>query len=833
MKAGPMLKAIILASTALSAVPVLAQEAPIDDGEIIVTATRRSSSIQDVPYNISAVSGDALEKMGVSNIDDLANLVPGFNYVDLGARGSLLSSTINIRGINSEATSNYSTPLASVAPVSTYIDETPVFANLKIVDLERVEILRGPQGTLYGSGSLGGTVRFIQKRPELGKWAGRVSAGIGKTQGAGKPDYDGQAVLNIPLGQTFAIRASGSYERAAGYIDYPTLFALDANGVPTLATPANVLGSAPALTSRRNANQDTTWTGRVSAYWEPSDKFNAQLAYHHQYDKSDALTATTPLTSADNRLANANAGLSPFKSEVDLFSLDLESNLGFASLSSSTSYSKVQAGGVADVTPTYLNFAFYEGTYGANPRDFVSSNSAVVDKSFVEEIRLTSKHAGPLQWVAGFFHRNQNYSGLLSEFVPGQDAYFRACAAANGFDPNDPAYEPFSGAFPPGAIDCGTGSPFGVPGLATIGGLPVVRDGVYVNNFRQKFKDTALFGEATFNITPAWQVTGGVRAFWQSLTNDQQNGAFFTGRSLLALGLDPALAVRSVTAKNKVNDVIFKANTSYDINNDLKVYATWSEGFRRGGANGLPSVIFDFGVFGVLNVNPQLFSYAPDKVTNYEVGVKGKIAKLNYSLAGFLINWDNFQINEFVTSNALGAVINGGRARSKGIEFEINGRVTDSFAMLASYTYTRSYITQYSPLLVNEVLFGVIPTNGKAQLPGTPKHAASFTGTYTVPVSDASEVSFQLGGSYSSPTNISIFPGRSRAIGNHTSVDLGLTYAADKWDVHFAVDNLFNKRNVAASEPIRAGSALADQRANFFIEPPRSLSLTFSYHFGQ
>lgn len=833
MKAGPMLKAIILASTALSAMPVLAQEALIDDSGIIVTATRRDSSLQDVPYNISAVSGDTLDKIGVSSIDDLANLVPGFNYVDLGARGSLLSSTINIRGLNSEATSNYSTPLASVAPVSTYIDETPVFANLKIVDLERVEILRGPQGTLYGSGSLGGTVRFIQKKPELGKWSGRLSAGIGHTKGAGKPDHDGQAVINIPLGQTLALRASGSYERAAGYIDYPTLFALGANGVPTLANPGDVLGSAPALTSRRDANQDTTWTGRVAVYWEPSGRFNAQIAYHHQYDKSDALTATTPLSYGDKRLANANSGLSPFKSEVDLFSLDLEANLGFATLSSSTSHSNVRAGGVADVTPTYLNFSFYEGTYGATPRDFVSSSSAVSDKSFVEEIRLASNNDGPLQWVAGFFHRNQDYSGLLTDSVPGQDAYFRACASAVGFDPNDPTYDPFSGAFPPEAADCGTGSPFGVPGLATISGLAVVKDGAYVNNFRQKFKDTALFGEATFNITPAWQITGGFRAFWQTLTNDQDNGAFYTGRSLLALGLDPALAVRSVSATSKVKDVIFKANTSYDITKDHKLYATWSEGFRRGGANGLPSVIFDFGVFDVLNVNPQLFSYTPDKVTNYEVGVKGKIGRLNYGVAGFLINWDNFQINEFVTSNALGAVINGGQARSSGLEFELNGRVTDRFTMMANYAYTRSFITQYSPLLVSEVLLGVIPPNSKAQLPGTPKHSASWTGIYTVPVSDTGEVTLQLGASYSSPTNISIYPGRSRDIGNHTSVDLGLTYSADKWDVHLAVDNLFDKRNVAASEPIRTGSALADQRANFFIEPPRSVSLTFSYHFGQ
>lgn len=831
MKAVRTFTGLLMATTSVTALPALAQDA-VEDVEIIVTATRRASSVQDVPYNISAVSGDDLEKLGVSDLDDLSSLVPGLNFVDLGARGSLISSAINIRGINVENGGNFSQPLASVAPVSTYVDETPVFANLRLADLERVEVLRGPQGTLFGSGSLGGTVRLIQRKPVLGEFEGRLSASIGTTKSAGKPDFDGDAVVNIPLGSTFAIRATAGYERSAGFIDYTGLYVLGADGSPVLANPADVVASPAATTTRRDANRDTTWNARVAAYWEPSDKFNLQLAYHHQSDRSAALGSITPGTFGDKRLANASYDLSPFSNDIDLVSLDVEGDLGFAKLSSSTSYSRVDAGGTSDVTSTYLNFGFYEGTYGATPRDFVVSDGGVSDKSFVQEVRLVSDGDGPFDWVIGGFYRNQDYTGRQRESAVGHTDYFRACAAAVGFDPLDPAYEPFSGVYPPDAITCGTGSPFGVPGLEAVSGFPVEKDLAYINDFFQKFEDTALFGELTYNITDSWQVTGGLRAFWQSFRNTQQNGAFYTARSLLSSGIDPSLAVRTITARTKVKDVIFKANTSIDIAAHHKAYFTFSQGFRRGGVNGLPPVIFDFGVFDVIDVNPALNQYTPDKVDNFETGIKGRLGRLNYSAAVFLINWKNIQINSLVTSNALAAVINGGKARSRGVEIELNGHVTENLDVIASYTYTRANMRSFSPLLINEVFFGNAPANIKAQLPGTPKHSISLGGTYTLPLTDESELSFNLGGNYTSGINNSIDPLASRRVGGYAIVDFGAGYSNGPWDIRLSADNLFDKRAVFSNEPNRLGSAQADALANFFIVRPRSVALTVTYHFN-
>ena len=368
--------------------------------------------------------------------------------------------------------------------------------------------------------------------------------------------------------------------------------------------------------------------------------------------------------------------------------------------------------------------------------------------------------------------------------------------------------------------------------MDTISGQTVAKDLSYINNFQQKFEDTAVFAELTYDVTDTWQVTGGMRAFWQDFSNKQQNGAFFTARSLLALDLDPSLAVRSIEANTTVNDVIFKFNTSLDVGENSKLYATWSEGFRRGGANGLPPVIFDFGLFDVLNVNPDLFNYTPDKVTNYEVGLKGRISGLSYTLSAFYIDWEDFQINESVTSNALSAVINGGDAKSKGIEFEINGNLTPNLNVMASYTYTKSHVSKYSELLVDEVLFGADPDDTSVQMPGTPEHSASWAAIYTHDLDSGDQLAFDVVGSYSSSVTTSIFPGASRAINDYAFFNFGATYSAELWDLRLYVDNAFNQRAVYSSEGVRTESVIGNQLANFWISRPRTIGLGFTYHFG-
>ncbi|HPE32647.1 MAG TPA: TonB-dependent receptor plug domain-containing protein, partial [Parvularculaceae bacterium] len=156
---------------------------------IYVTASRRKQSVEDVPYNISAISGDDLNAARVTDFSKLTRSIPGLQLTDRGIRDNSTSARLISRGLNTESAAIADLPFVTASPVATYVDETPVFVNLRLNDIERVEFLRGPQGTLYGSGSLGGTLRFIQNKPDASGFSAKAEAGVSFTNDAGGPNY--------------------------------------------------------------------------------------------------------------------------------------------------------------------------------------------------------------------------------------------------------------------------------------------------------------------------------------------------------------------------------------------------------------------------------------------------------------------------------------------------------------------------------------------------------------------------------------------------------------------------------------------------------------------
>jgi len=210
--------------------------------EIIVTATRRSVSAQDIPASITAITGKTLEQAGIVDTVDLARSLAGINVTDKGPFGGVNGSTLIIRGLNSDSTSGefiQSSPI--VQPVATYVDDTPLFFNLRLQDIDRVEILRGPQGTLYGSGSLGGTIRFVQNAPDPQAFDAKVEAGLSNTAHTHALNYDVNGMLNLPLSETFAFRLNAGYTQEAGFINQPNLYVLNSAGEPIAAQPGNLL----------------------------------------------------------------------------------------------------------------------------------------------------------------------------------------------------------------------------------------------------------------------------------------------------------------------------------------------------------------------------------------------------------------------------------------------------------------------------------------------------------------------------------------------------------------------------------------------------------------
>ena len=187
--------------------------------EVIVTAQRRKENILDVPYNINAVSGAQIDDNHVMDIAELMRSVPGVSVVDRGDRNSSVIDGIRIRGLNVDSSALGDYAVSAASTVSSYVNDTPLFANFLLTDINRVEVLEGPQGTLYGSGALGGTVRYILNDPELKKFDGNLTGSISRVSTSGSDGFSGTGTFNFPLGDTLALRVTGTHNNYPGDTD--------------------------------------------------------------------------------------------------------------------------------------------------------------------------------------------------------------------------------------------------------------------------------------------------------------------------------------------------------------------------------------------------------------------------------------------------------------------------------------------------------------------------------------------------------------------------------------------------------------------------------------
>jgi outer membrane receptor protein involved in Fe transport len=261
--------------------------------EIIVTASRRAQSVQDIPYNISAITADQLANAGISSSSELVRMIPGLNLVDEGPRVSGNRNNFNIRGLNVNGSKNNDdNPEISQPTVSTYLGEVPMFFPLKLIDLDRVEVLRGPQGTLYGAGSVGGTIRFIPNKAEFDRRTVDLKAELSSTDHAGDLSYDASVVANLPLSERVAFRGNVGREFLSGFIDAIGL--IEQTGTPrypgdiVLADPDDILGSgtvqAPPI---KDSNEAERTYGRAGFLFDVNDAVEIGLNYNYQKVQAD------------------------------------------------------------------------------------------------------------------------------------------------------------------------------------------------------------------------------------------------------------------------------------------------------------------------------------------------------------------------------------------------------------------------------------------------------------------------------------------------------------------------------------------------------------------
>jgi len=436
----------------------------------------------------------------------------------------------------------------------------------------------------------------------------------------------------------------------------------------------------------------------------------------------------------------------------------------------------------------------------------VTGRDVLDDKPWSQEIRLASRSGGAFDWVGGLFFKHQTTNIQEHEFYNGYLDYFNACAPIYGISAGD-------GVTP---SQCGIGEVAYTPGSPPtyIDGIPIVKDQAYIGDFETHFKDVAVFGEITGHITSAWSVTGGTRLFKQTLQQQQQTGLLFDGGDYIA----------NSSLSDSWRRALWKVNTAYQLDKTNLVYATWSQGFRRGGVNALPQSE----IGGTYTTPAGLTRLQPDKADNYEIGIKGTIQdRFRYSAAVFDIQWHNIQEGLQVTPLVLPAAINIGEAYSRGVETELEAVVTRHLSAQLDYTYDKTKLTSINPLFVYPNVTAPPPSLG-TPLPGTPKSSAAITLAYGHVELFGGEWRYSISAHYQSR----VLPALSATVPTvpgYTMVDTRLSFARSNWFTTLYVNNLTDNLGITSFQD----PALFGNRAQAIVSQPRTVGLTLGYSFKE
>jgi iron complex outermembrane recepter protein len=779
---------------------------------IVVTASGRAQAASSVPYNVTAISEEALRE---ANITDIKKFIQQSPSINAPANSARFADSVTVRGLNVSPVNANNIEYFTRSTLAYYLDDTPL-PNIayRIKDIARVETLLGPQGTLYGAGSLGGTVRYITNQPQFDALTVVGNTSIFSAQG-GALSHDTDAVVNIPLSKNFAFRAAVSRLDDRGYTD-------------RISNPYWRQGALAWTTqpdAAKNVYKNDDWnevdSARVALSWKLNNDLKLTLSHAEQSQLAHGTTGTTLLplgiangngTPADfdayvnarrpTRFAPCAPGScrftdtfsTPFLAGYDtvlsrypefadrdfrLTSFNVDWNLSFAKLTSSTATYRDSRVGQADYAGQGEEFYFGLGDAGAR---FNSGRSAYITfdnlyKGLSHETRLTSTGTGPLSWIAGLYHTNTERSLKFSEFMTGLDEYNGVPRASAG-----------------GNVDEG-----------------------YRENLSSKYTETALFGEIGYKITPKWNVTVGARVF-----NYEDKG-----RSQIR---DYSFDLVNSDKTTKVSDSgksYYKFNTSYNFTPDALAYATVSQGFRRGGTNA-------FRDFGGKVIAPEVQNYKPDSTTNYEIGVKGFFfnRRMYMQASVYQIDWKDVQtyLDQSVENGfPINGTTNGPSARSRGFELSTRFNVTDNWQVnFATANTEAKWSASKTVCRFTDGTGCRAPYLKGGLLGGSPEWKHSFGTRYTTSFSNGSTGFVALAGRYTGAVPIDrgddpASPVSERSAYSLFDVRAGMSF--DKFDFTLWVENVANKRAEVSSQK----DDLIGRRLMF--TSPRTYGVNMSYVF--
>ena len=814
--AGRFSRAGMLCATALMGVvggPALAQEvatgstaspdenttAAADANEIVVTGSRRRTTLQDAPINISAVSADTIQSQRLDDIRSLASFTPGVTVADTGPAST---GGIILRGIASGDTSVLGANSGN--SVGVCLGEVPLYLDFKLIDISRVEVLQGPQGTLYGLGTLAGAVRYIPNRPETDRLSIDVH-GRGYAQ-SHSDDFGavGDVAINVPLVRDhIAFRTATGYYDNAGFIDYNYLIRQPGISDPqpgratgTSTGSLNFGDYANNFRRKEDVNYEHTFTTRNQLLLEYNPNIKAYLTYAHQNTRTGGRQANGAGVLGTGRYEGPWRYLEPVERDADLFSAEFNINLGnIAQLVSTTAYTKQHITRVDDNTDLLLDLDY---GYEAFPQFSSYANNEQHYKQLNQEVRLVSTHGGPFNWVIGGFYNRLKFDSSRYEYTPG--------------------FAEFAGIARPDNLE-------------------------YISLLNTKTVEKAAYGELTVHLTKAWQVTGGIRYFKYNADVLGGSALPLIGAGIGAYPSTTILPSRFQPGTTGKDGIVWKANTSYKFSDNLLAYFTYSTGYRVGGANQVVACTAEdlarAAAGGqVLCALPNERFYGPDKTRNKEVGVRGSLfdKRLQFTVDAFEINWTGVQVPSQTVNGAIGVTVNGADAVSRGFDIQGTLRIVPNLALIGTYSYVDAHLTQNVTGLVVSQGIRYDALSGD-RLPGSAKNSGSAQLIYTHALGqnrkiEASWATIYRGDIYSRVG----LRGNGEVIPGYVTQSASLNYIAGQFEIGLFADNLTDKYAVTAigndiSSLNQVRTDVVERYYSRGVLTPRRVGVEFRLHY--
>jgi outer membrane receptor protein involved in Fe transport len=745
--------------------------------EVVVTAEKRESTVQSTPLSITAVSGAQLQSQGITDVMDVARQIPGISMRSAGPG----QTELEMRGM---ASSGGSSPT-----VGFYLDETPLTPpaaalNGKVVidpdlfDLARVEVLRGPQGTLYGAGSMGGTIKLITNAPDPRRIAASAEGILSHTNGGGTNNTL-NGMLNLPLIEgKLALRLVATDKHDDGWLDrivtspfpvptQPCAQYSEFSFNPNWGCVRGDVQAAPHTQTIHGVNWHSLLATRVALLGKPTDELTIDATFMYQrlraggYDEYDQPLPQEPVVLAHFQPFDI---AEPFFDTFHLGSLTVKYDLGWSTLTSDTSYWTRDEKQSQDISEALRSN--YNVFYGVDILAPILFTEEDLSNQLSEELRLASSDSGKLTWIGGVF-----FSKLKSVFWD-----------TNG----NPAFAD-----------------------ASTGGAAANPDGIVYDSYNPyHVTQYAIFGESGYRFTDQWRLTLGLRWFhFKTDVNEEQAGG------LTASGnATPTLA----NFTTSVHAFAPKINLGWLPSENLTAYALIAKGFRPGGVN-LPLPPF---------CQAQTETYNPDTSWNYEVGEKARMFDNRVSLNAdfYYIRWHDVQ-QLYNQSCGYSLTANIGDAHSYGPEIEMTARLTSRLLFALNGAYTKAAFTSVKAA-VSEVSTTAL-TVGTPIL-NIPKYTGNASLTYTQPVSDDVAIVSRVSDSYVGPATDISFAYVPLASYNLVGARMGVD--ASRWSAFVFVDNATNS-HARLTTNTTSFSWVIPSVTRISTNQPRTFGLDASYRF--